>query len=165
MPVKDKKKLYLMAHNIRSLFNVGSLFRTGDGAGIDKIILSGYTGSPPRREISKVALGAENTVPFEKTDHPIDYIKNLKKRGFTIVALETAPRSKSMYKYKPKFPMVLLIGHEKRGLPPEILEISDQIIKIPMRGQKRSLNVAVATGVALYQLLSPSGRSASGGSD
>ncbi|MDZ7798201.1 MAG: TrmH family RNA methyltransferase [Patescibacteria group bacterium] len=153
MPAKNKNKLYLIAHNIRSLHNVGSLFRTADGAGVDKIILSGYTGSPPCQKISKVALGAEENVPFEKTEDINSYIKDLKKQGFKIIALETKSQGKNIYKFKPKFPLALLIGHEKRGLPAEILELADQILEIPMRGQKKSLNVAVAAGVALYQIL------------
>lgn len=148
----SSKKFILIAHNIRSLYNVGSLFRTADGVGVSKIILSGYTGFPPRDKISKVALGAEKTVPFERARNIGLFIKALKKQGYQVLALETGG-GQNIFKFKPKYPFALIIGNEKRGLSKAILNRADKCIYIPMRGKKESLNVAVAAGVAVYELL------------
>jgi 23S rRNA (guanosine2251-2'-O)-methyltransferase len=153
MPSKEKKIIYLIAHHIRSLYNVGSLFRTGDGVGINKLVLSGYTGYPPRGKISKVALGAEKTLPWERVKDIGPYLNKLKKQGFQIVALETGKKGINFQKFKPKFPLALIIGNEKRGLSRGLLRKADKCIYIPMRGKKESLNVSVAAGVALYEIL------------
>ena len=150
---KKEKKLILVAHNIRSLYNVGSLFRTGDGAGVNKIILSGYTGFPPREKISKVALGAEKTLPFERAKNIGPFLKTLKKQGYQVLALETGKRGLNIFKFKPNFPVALIIGNEKRGLSKQVIRLCDKKVFIPMRGQKESLNVAVAAGVGVYELL------------
>lgn len=153
MSSRKAKSLYLIAHHIRSLYNVGSLFRTADGAGVSKLILSGYTGYPPREKISKVALGAEKTVPWEKVKDISCYLKGLKKQGFQIVALEIGKKGVNFQKFKPKFPLALIIGNEKRGLSKAILNRADKCLYIPMHGKKESLNVSVAAGVALYEML------------
>ena len=153
MSSRKNKSLYLIAHHLRSLYNVGSLFRTADGAGVSKLILSGYTGYPPCPKISKVALGAEKTVPWEKVIDIGPCLHKLKKQGFQIVALEIGKKGINFQKFKPKFPLALIIGNEKRGLSPAILSKADKCIYIPMRGEKESLNVSVAAGVALYEIL------------
>ncbi|MFA5070545.1 MAG: TrmH family RNA methyltransferase [Patescibacteria group bacterium] len=153
MPFKPSKTLILIAHNIRSLYNVGSLFRTGDAAGVGKLVLSGYTGYPPREKLSKVALGAEKTVPWEKVNDLGRYLAKLQKEGFQIVALEIGKKGIDFQKFKPKFPLALVIGNEKRGLSKAIINKADKCIFIPMRGRKESLNVSVAAGVALYEIL------------
>jgi len=149
---KKKKEIYLIAQNIRSLYNVGSLFRTCDAFGVKKIYLCGYTGTPPRNQITKTALGAEKAVEWEKCRQTLSLIKKLKKQGVNIIALETTKKSHSLNKFKPKFPLALVIGNEVEGIKKNVLNQADQIVKIPMQGMKSSLNVSVATGVALYQL-------------
>ncbi|MFH0851823.1 MAG: RNA methyltransferase [Candidatus Peregrinibacteria bacterium] len=148
------RRILLLAHNIRSLWNVGSLFRTSDAFGVERIYLTGYTASPPRREISKTALGAEETVPWEKAEDPAQVIAKLKKQGFTIVALEQARGAKDLKDYEPPSKICLIVGHEVLGVPKELLKLCDDIVHIPMHGGKESLNVAVVAGIALHHLRS-----------
>lgn len=152
MSTKQKKEIYLIAHNVRSLFNVGAFFRTADVFGVSKIYLTGYTGVPPREQISKVALGAELWMPWEKKKQLTTLIKKLKKEGVQIVALETGNQVTPLPKFKPKYPLALIVGHEADGLPQNILDLADKIVEIPMQGRKESLNVSVAAGIALYAL-------------
>ncbi len=147
-----QRRIVLLADNIRSLWNVGSLFRTADSFAIEMIFLTGYTASPPRREISKTALGAEEYVLWEKTEDPAQVIVTLKKRGFTILALEQARGAIDLKKYEPPSKVCLIVGHEVLGVPKELLTLCDAIVHIPMHGKKESLNVAVAAGIALHQL-------------
>lgn len=147
-----EKPLYLVAHNIRSLFNVGSFFRTADVFGVDKVYLTGYTGIPPREQISKVALGAQQWIAWESKKDIMALIEELKNTGVKIVALETAKTATKLPKFKPSYPMALVVGNEVEGLSPEILQAADEIVEIPMAGKKESLNVAVAAGVALYSI-------------
>ena len=147
-----KCHLILLAHNIRSLWNVGSLFRTSDAFGVEKIFLTGYTATPPRREISKTALGAEEYVPWEFEQDSVKVIKTLKKKGFTIVALEQAKKAVVLSEYEPPSKVCLIVGHEVLGIPKELLKLCDAIVHIPMHGKKESLNVAVAAGIALHHL-------------
>ena len=149
-----KCHLILLAHNIRSLWNVGSLFRTGDAFGVEKIYFTGYTATPPRREISKTALGAEEYVPWEFEQDSVKVIKTLKKKGFTIVALEQAKKAVVLSEYEPPSKVCLIVGHEVLGIPKELLKLCDAIVHIPMHGKKESLNVAVAAGIALHHLRS-----------
>lgn len=149
-----QQELYVVCHNIRSLFNVGAIFRTADAAGVTKLYLCGYTGHPPRKEISKVALGAENYIPWEHCPRTWRLLERLKGWGVQIVALENnicAP-SVDLFQFKPEFPLALLLGNEVEGLPAALLKRSDTIVHIPMYGQKESLNVAVAFGIAVYEL-------------
>ena len=142
----------LIAHNIRSLWNVGSLFRTCDGMGVEKLYLTGYTGTPPRKEITKTALGAEEFVPWEHMDEPMHVIDDLKKEGWQIVSLEQTDQSISISDFEAKFPLCLILGNEIVGVRDDVLEKSDAVIEIPMLGKKESLNVAVAAGIALNTL-------------
>ncbi|MFA7682485.1 MAG: RNA methyltransferase [Candidatus Peribacteraceae bacterium] len=142
----------LLAHNIRSLWNVGSLFRTCDAFGIEKLYLTGYTAVPPRREISKTAIGAEEYVAWEHADNPLKCIKKLKKEGYTIVALEQTSDATELSQYKAPEKICLVVGHEVTGVPKEILDQCDDSVEIPMLGTKESINVAVAAGIALHHL-------------
>lgn len=144
--------LSALLENIRSLHNVGSIFRSSDGAGVGRIYLTGYTGIPPRNEISKTALGAELEVPWEQVVNPLDALKILKEQGVQIVALETGKDSQDIYEFQPQWPMCLLVGNEVEGISQELLSEADQIIHIPMRGVKESLNVSCAYSVAVYEL-------------
>jgi tRNA G18 (ribose-2'-O)-methylase SpoU len=154
---KNNKEIYVIAHNIRSLYNVGSIFRCADGFGVSKIYLTGYTGAPEGNnaaKIHKVALGAEEFVPWEQTRSLTRLITKLRKQGVRIVALENNINYKitPLAKYKPKFPMALILGEETKGHTKKILDSVDDIIDFPMQGHKESLNVSVACGIALYGL-------------
>lgn len=144
--------LHLLAHNIRSLWNVGSFFRTADAFAVERIYLTGYTGHPPRKEITKTAIGAEKFVPWEHHEDPIPIIKKLRKARWHIVALEITPEATDLAKFEPKDRILLIVGHELTGVPPEILSHCNTIVKIPMHGKKESLNVAVAVGIAISTL-------------
>ncbi len=142
----------IICDDIRSLYNVGSVFRTSDAVGVDRIYLCGITGRPGRsksdEKLSKVALGAEKTVPWEYRKQSWRLIDELKTQGFEIVSLELTSQSINYVKFKPKFPLALIIGNEVEGVKKTLLSRSDKCIQIPMRGQKESLNVSVAFGIA-----------------
>ncbi len=154
-----KKQTILILNNIRSVFNVGSIFRTADGAGVSKIYLVGVTPDPvdrfgrERKDLAKVALGAEKKIAWEHAEDLEIVIKKLKKEGYQAVALEQAENSVDYKKFKPKFPLALVLGEEVSGLDKKSLDLCDAVIEIPMMGEKESLNVSVATGVALYRIL------------
>ncbi len=150
-PTKD---IYLVVQNVRSLYNVGAIFRCADVFGVSKIYLCGYTGFPPRDQISKTALGAEEWINWEKRKHILPLIRKLKKEGFKIIVLETGKKATLLPKFKPKFPMVLIVGNEIKGVSRGVIALADEIVEIPMYGKKASLNVAVAASVALYRLRS-----------
>ncbi len=147
-----KQPIYLVLENVRSLFNVGSMFRCADIFAVSKIYLCGYTGTPPRSQISKTALGADEWISWEHKTQTVRLLKNLKKQGFKIVALEAGQAGKSLPVFKPKFPLVLVVGNEIDGISKKVLALADETIEIPMLGRKESLNVAIACGIALYQL-------------
>lgn len=146
--------------DIRSIHNVGSIFRTADAAGVEKLYLCGITPSPldrfghARMDFVKVSLGAEDSVPWEKIPSVTELIQKLKKDVFTIVCLEQTAQSiphtdKRMHMQKN---IALIVGNEVRGLSEDVLKLSDYIIEIPMRGKKESLNVSVSFGIAVYEL-------------
>ncbi len=153
-----QKSLYLVADQIRSSHNVGSLFRTADALGVAKIYLCGYTPTPPRPEITKVALGAEKTVPWEHYASAATLIRGLKKRGVYIVALEQARGSVPINEIASPRPRsglaktALVVGNEVVGISKTALRRADAVVHIPMLGAKESLNVSVAAGIALYAL-------------
>jgi len=146
------KDFYVICDNIRSLENIGSIFRTADALGVAKIFLCGISGTPPNHKISKTALGAETTVPFEYHKQTARLIKKLKQQKVFIVALEQSPQSILYAKLKPRYPLALIIGNEVKGISKNTLKLADNIIHLPMKGKKESLNVAVAFGVAGYQI-------------
>lgn len=150
---KQNYEIVLVVDNVRSRFNVGSFFRTADAAGIKKIYLGGITPAPPHPKIDKVALGAQKTVPFEKLTNTTKIIKQLKKSGYKIIALEKTNKSKNIFDIKIQPPVALIVGSETKGISPTILKLADKIIFIPMFGKKESLNVSVAFGVAAYLIL------------
>jgi 23S rRNA (guanosine2251-2'-O)-methyltransferase len=145
--------IVVMVDNIRSLYNVGSIFRTSDGVMIEKLILAGFTPHPPRKEIEKTALGSTKSVPWEYVKHPVEAIHTLKERDYKICCLELTDKSIPHYEIKKKdFPMCLVIGNEITGVEKEVIELCDVGIEIPMFGTKQSLNVAVAYGIAIFEL-------------
>lgn len=151
----SRGKFYVILQNVRSCYNVGSIFRTADAFGIDKLFLGGYTPDPNKdRGVSKTALGAENSVSWETCWHTHSLIEQLKREKVEIIALEQAPGSKQLENFEPKGSCALVVGNEVKGLSERILSRCDQIVEIPMQGKKESLNVAVAFGVAAYQIRS-----------
>ena len=146
------KEFYVICDNIRSLENIGSIFRTSDALGVSKIFLCGISGKPPHHKISKTALGAENTIPFEYYRQTSRLIDRLKKDKIQIVALEQDKKAVIYDKFKPKFPLALLVGNEVKGVSKKILKKVDKIIFLPMAGSKESLNVSVAFGIAGYEI-------------
>jgi tRNA G18 (ribose-2'-O)-methylase SpoU len=155
-PLKTQERLpiYLLLDNVRSLYNVGAIFRTADGARVSKIFLCGYTPSPPRKEIDKTALGATTTVPWEHFREPQTVITRLKSEGIPLYVLEQTDKSMPYYTLTRKnFPLCLVIGNEITGVSQEIISLADAAIDIPMFGMKQSLNVAVAAGIAMFDLV------------
>ncbi len=142
----------LLAHNVRSLWNVGAFFRTCDALGVEHVYLTGFTPHPPRKEITKTAIGAEQWVAWEHSRDPLPIIQSLKEEGWQIVSLELTPNAVDLADCIPSDKVCLVVGHELTGVPEEILSMSDTVVRIPMLGKKESLNVSVATGIALYVL-------------
>jgi 23S rRNA (guanosine2251-2'-O)-methyltransferase len=143
----------VLLDNVRSLYNVGSFFRTGDAAGIERLYLCGITGHPPHRSLNKTALGSEERVAWAHTWHAADVLASLHARGHEIAAVETSVHSVDLFDWKPRFPVCVVFGHEVDGIQPHLLENCDTHIRIPMLGTKHSLNVATAGGVVIYELL------------
>lgn len=154
----EKLNSVLLLENVRSMHNVGSLFRTADAMGVSKIVLAGYTPSPIDRfgrvvkEIQKTSLGAVDTVPWEHVLHAADAIRAYKQDGYQIVVLEQDARSVSLASVHMRAPYVLVVGNEVDGVSREVRDVADIIVEIPMHGSKESLNVSVAGGIALWQL-------------
>ena len=138
---------------VRSLYNVGSFFRTADAAGVTKLYLTGYTGHPPQPGIVKTALGAEQTLPWEHHWEALPLIDALRSGGQQIAVIETSLHAVDVYDWQPRFPVTAVFGNEVDGVAPEISERADLHIRIPTLGRKQSLNVAVAGGVVIYELL------------
>jgi tRNA G18 (ribose-2'-O)-methylase SpoU len=150
----ERLPIYVLLDNIRSLYNVGSIFRTSDGARIRKLILCGYTPYPPRKEIEKTALGATTTVPWEYHKNPISAIAQIKSEGVKICALEHTDTSVPYYSLsKNDFPICLVIGNEIVGTSKEIIAQADLSVEIPMFGMKQSLNAAVAYGITVFEFV------------
>lgn len=150
--MKDIQTFFVVCDNIRSLENVGSIFRTADAFAVDKIFLCGISGKPPHPKISKTALGAEQWLKWEYFPQTWRLIDNLKKEHFYTVALEQTEKSLSFDKFEPKFPLALIVGNEVKGVSRGVLKRVDSTIYLPMYGKKESLNVAVAFGIAVYCL-------------
>ena len=155
-----KKKFYLILPNIRSAHNVGAMFRTADAFGVDKLFLVGYTATPPKPQIDKVALGAELWIPWAGRKDLRRLIVSLQKKDIMVLALEKSDRSISLENFgkvwkkesNNKKGIALIVGNEVTGVPLEIQEKCDAVVHIPMQGRKESLNVSVAAGVGMYAL-------------
>ncbi len=146
--------IYVMADNIRSIYNVGSIFRTSDAALIEKLYLTGYTPYPPRQEIEKVALGATDAVPWEYIKSPLEAVKKIKEQGIKIVPLEITENSRNYTEInKDEFPLCLILGNELTGVSNDIIAVSDFSIEIPQYGFKHSINVSVAYGIAVMEMV------------
>lgn len=147
----------LILHNIRSAHNVGSIFRTADGAGVARLFLTGYTPAPSdqfgrvNKEIEKTALGAEKTLAWEKVEELDEVMRRLKSESYQIIALEQDEAALDYRELELGEKAAIILGNEVDGVAPEILKACDAIAEIPMRGEKESLNVAVAAGIALFR--------------
>jgi tRNA G18 (ribose-2'-O)-methylase SpoU len=142
--------------NIRSAWNVGSIFRTSDGTGIQKLYLCGITPSPENVKVGKTALGAETSIAWEKYNNGVDLAHELKSKGYMLWALEDMPEAVPLFQmevYSEASPILLILGNEVCGIDPGILEICHKVVSIPMLGKKRSYNVAIAFGIAASFLL------------
>lgn len=137
--------------NIRSAWNVGSMFRTADAAGLAGLYLGGFTPTPPRPDIEKTALGATGTVPWDYWPDAVACARALRARGVSLVVLEQAPGAVDWETAALPFPHCFVVGHEVRGVRPELLAQADLVVEIPMFGAKHSLNVAVSFGLLAYQ--------------
>lgn len=149
----DRTEIYLLLDNVRSLHNVGAIFRTADAVLVKKIMLCGITGTPPRKEISKTALGAEELVPWEYFDDAEDAVDALKADGVEIVAVEIAHDAELYSEAKFEGPVCFVLGHEVEGISDDLMEHVDRSIYLPMLGRANSLNVATCCGVILYDTL------------
>jgi 23S rRNA (guanosine2251-2'-O)-methyltransferase len=161
-----KAELVLIIHNVRSCHNVGSMLRSADAFGINKVYLTGYTPYPQEaddtrlphlaakigRQIAKTSLGAENTVKWAHRDEISELLTELSERKYTLAALEQAPDAIKLADFKTPDRLALIVGREVEGIEPEVLEQVEYIVEIPMLGEKESLNVSVAAAVAMYQL-------------
>ncbi|MEM7263741.1 MAG: TrmH family RNA methyltransferase, partial [Planctomycetota bacterium] len=145
-------ELFLVLDRIRSLHNVGSLFRTADGFGVQKLYLGGFTPAPPRPEITKTALGAEETVPFRSVEDTRVAVLELRSLGIPVFALEQTWDSRSIYDVEFPSAVGLVLGHEVEGVSDEVLQDVDGCVEIPMFGAKHSHNVTVSAGIALGEI-------------
>jgi tRNA G18 (ribose-2'-O)-methylase SpoU len=148
-----KLPVYVVLDNIRSSYNVGSIFRTSDGVMVEKLILCGYTPHPPNKDVLKTALGSDKSVQWEYIKDAVEAVKGLKKQGLRICALEHTDKSINYSKFvKDHFPICLILGNEISGVSTELIELCDYSLEIPQFGVKQSLNVAVAYGVSIFEL-------------
>jgi 23S rRNA (guanosine2251-2'-O)-methyltransferase len=154
----SSQSVVVVLDNIRSLYNTGSIFRTADACGVERIVLCGITPRPDqggrqRRAIAKTALGAENSVPWEYHDDAGTALRKLIAEGYHAGVVENAADAVNLFEWTPAWPVCLVFGHERVGVSPALAAVVDTVIRIPMLGEKRSLNVATAAGVVLYELL------------
>ncbi len=150
---KPREEVYLVLDNIRSMYNVGAIFRTADAAGTKKIFLCGITATPPRKEIEKTALKTIDFMPWEYHESTKELILKLKKKKINIVALEQTTNSQKYHTFSYQKPIAIIIGHETEGISNEVLALCDASIEIPMHGIANSLNVATAAGIALFEAI------------
>jgi tRNA G18 (ribose-2'-O)-methylase SpoU len=152
------KNICILLHNIRSVYNVGAIFRTADALGVSKIYLSGYTPTPldrfgiMRKDFAKSALGAEKTMSWEYSKSPLKVINKLKDEKFKVIAVEQDKKSVDYKKAKIGSKNLIILGNEVSGVSKNLLLLSDVIVEIPMRGKKESLNVSVSAGIVLFRL-------------
>jgi len=153
--IESVKKLpvYALLDNIRSTYNVGSIFRTSDGAMVEKLILTGYTPHPPKKEILKTALGSTESVSWEYAKDPHEAVYKLKEQGVKIAALELTENTRQYHNVSiGEFPLCLIVGNEITGVAQSLLDLCDFTLEIPQYGIKQSLNVSVAYGISIFEL-------------
>ena len=150
----DKFPFVIVLDNIRSLNNVGSFFRTADAFRARKLILCGYTQNPPHREITRSALGAENSVIWEKEENTLQAVLKLREQGYRIFSVEQAEGSTLLqdFELQPGVPCAFVFGNEVEGVSSEVLQYVNGCIEIPQMGMKHSLNISVAAGIVLWEV-------------
>lgn len=158
MTGESADRVVVLLDNIRSLYNTGSILRTADAAGVERVVLCGITPRPDqggrqRRAIAKTALGAEESVAWEYQTDTATALRALAGDGYRIVAVEPSPEAMDLFAWSPEWPVCLVFGHEREGISPGLAPHLDAVIRIPMFGRKGSLNVATAAGVVLYELV------------
>lgn len=150
---KTRTPVYALLDNVRSLYNVGAIFRTSDAVLLNKLFLCGITGFPPRKEISKTALGAEEIVPWEYRDSATEVILELKSTGVKIVCVELAHEAKLFTDVIYPFPVCFVFGHEVNGISDEVMALADECVYLPMLGRANSLNVETCFGIVVYEAI------------
>ncbi len=152
-----KLTITVVLDEVRSMHNVGSVFRTADAFLIEEIILCGLTPCPPHRDIQKTALGATETVPWRQVAETAQAIHQLKEKGYLIIAIEQAHQSIALHQYQPQphQKVALVFGHEVNGVAEDVLALSDMILEIPQLGSKHSLNISVSAGIILWHFANP----------
>jgi tRNA G18 (ribose-2'-O)-methylase SpoU len=155
--IAASQRVVVVLDNIRSLYNTGSILRTADASGVERVVLCGITprpdqGNRQRRAIAKTALGAEQSVAWEYHPDAAATLRNLAAGGYQIAIVETPPDAVNLFEWTPRWPVCLVFGHEREGVSPDLASIHT-VVRIPMLGEKQSLNVATAAGVVLYELL------------
>jgi len=150
---KERFPIISVLDNIRSMYNVGSVFRTSDACRIERLVLCGMTAQPPRKEIEKTALGSVDSVPWNYYQNSVEAVSDLKNQGIQVVSVEHCSHSVDYRKLEVEYPVALVFGHEVTGVKDEIIELSDHAIEIPMYGVKQSLNIAVAYGIITYHFV------------
>ncbi|HOF41804.1 MAG TPA: RNA methyltransferase [Candidatus Hydrogenedentes bacterium] len=153
LEARTRHPVHIVLENIRSAFNVGSIFRTSDAGAVEHIHLCGYTCHPPNLKLAKTALGAFDYVPWTHHEEPADAVKHLRGMGIPVVAIETADNARSVGTYIWPQPVAIVFGNEVKGISPELLSECDEIVRIPMLGYKNTINVATAFGIVLYDIL------------
>jgi tRNA G18 (ribose-2'-O)-methylase SpoU len=150
----EKKKIIVVLDNIRSMHNVGSVFRTSDAFAIEKIMLCGITAQPPHREIEKAALGATESVDWEYHPNTLELINKLKAESYTIISIEQAENSVFLQDFKTSIDekYAIVFGNEVEGVQQEVINVSDYCIEIPQFGTKHSFNVSVCAGIVLWEM-------------
>jgi 23S rRNA (guanosine2251-2'-O)-methyltransferase len=152
--VAPKRKVVIVLDNVRSLHNVGSAFRTADAFLLEEIILCGLTGTPPDRDIEKTALGATESVPWRKFQNTLEAVAALQKNGYKVFAIEQAQNSLPLNKFEyAEEPTAFVFGHEVYGVEQEVIDVCDGTLEIPQAGTKHSLNISVAVGIVLWEVL------------
>jgi tRNA G18 (ribose-2'-O)-methylase SpoU len=149
----EKSNLILILDNIRSLNNIGSVFRTADAFRIKKIFLCGITAKPPHRDIQKTALGATDSVDWEYAENTLDVVNQLKKQGVKILSIEQAEDSTMLqnFQFNSSENYAMVFGHEVKGVQQEVVNISDEVIEIPQFGTKHSVNISVSAGICCWK--------------
>lgn len=149
-----KHPVRLVVHNVRSIHNVGSMFRTSDAARIEHVHLTGYTGTPDHKDLHKTALGAQDAVSWSHDDEALPVLDDLRSRGYRIAVLEQTDQSRPPAEVADQaFPVCLVVGNEVHGVDDEIIDAADVAFEIPQYGTKISMNVGVAYGIAVYDLI------------
>lgn len=149
----NKTPITIVLDNVRSALNVGSIFRTSDAFLIENITLCGITATPPNKEIRKAALGASDSVNWEFQENTIDAVTNLKNNGYHIMGIEQADKSSKLNDFTlPSKPIAIIMGNEVKGVSQEVINICDEVMEIPQFGTKHSLNIAVTTGIVIWEL-------------